>query len=388
MRTSILVLSFTLAGSVFGQTYRAEAVANPSTSGSIQPNWSVTPDGSPLLSWVEPSKNGALTLRYAVWRGKAWSEPHTVAADRHFFRHPAEVPEVMQLNDHLWMAHWVEMPNEANEAEFVWASSSTDGVHWTAPLMAHKDHGQVEHGLASMAADAKGEISVLWLEQPKGEDGPGYLMRTVLDNSGKEVREERLDPDVCDCCPTAATRTAKGLLVAYRSRTPQDIRDISIIRLESGKWSSSKVIHADGWHINACPTNAASVSAKGDKVAVAWFTAAQNKPRVQISFSSDSGATFGNATVVSTGHAFGYTSVALADDGSALVSWLEDGPNATRVLARAVTPAGAAGPVIQVAEGGRTALGYPRVVQTAAGSFISLAGGKSGAKIQTFRLAK
>ena len=388
MRTSLLLLSMALAVSGFSQTNQLEAVANPSAPGSLQPNWSVTPDGGALLSWVEPAKDGSLTLRYAVRHGAAWSEPRTVAANRHFFRHPAEVPEVMQLNDKQWMAHWVEMPNEANEAEFVNVSSSTDGVHWTAPVMAHKDRSQVQHGLASMVADAQGEVSVLWLETPKGEDGPGYLMRTRLDATGKEVSEERLDPDVCDCCPTAVARTAKGVLVAYRSRTPQDIRDIAILRLENGKWTPSKVIHADNWHINACPTNAAAVSAKGDKVAVAWYTGAQNNPRVQIAFSSDSGATFGKTVQGSTGHAFGYTSVALDDDGGALVSWLEDGPKETRILTRTVSAAGVVGPVVQVAEAGRSALGYPRVFHSASGSFIAWGGGRAGAKVQTAQLKK
>lgn len=373
---------------VFGQTYRAGALANPSAPGSLQPNWSTTPDGSALLSWVEPTKDGSFALRYAVRRGTNWSEPHTVATNRHFFHHPAEVPEVMALSDRQWMAHWVEMPDEANEAEYVYVSSSTDGVRWTTPVMAHKDRSAVQHGLASMAANSNGEVSLLWLETPKGEDGPGYLMRTVVDATGKEVKEERLDGDVCNCCPTAVTRTAKGLLVAYRAHTPADIRDIAVIRFENGKWSQPKIVNADNWNINACPTNAAAVAAKGDKVALAWYTGAQDSPRVQIAFSSDSGATFGKPTLVSTGHAFGYTSVALADDGSAFVSWLEDGPNNTRVLARSVSAAGVAGPVVQVAEGGKAALGYPRIFHSAGGSFIAWGGGKAGAKVQTAGLTK
>jgi hypothetical protein len=71
----------------------------------------------------------------------------------------------------------------------VYVSSSTDGVHW--------------------------------LETPQGEDGPGYLMRTIVNSAGAEIREERLDPDVCSCCPTAVAKTAKGLAVAYCTHTPR-----------------------------------------------------------------------------------------------------------------------------------------------------------------------
>ncbi len=98
--------------------------------------------------------------------------------------------------------------------------------------------------------------------------------------TGKEVREEVIDSDVCGCCPTAVTKTSKGLLVAFRAHTKDDVRDIAVTRLENGHWTTAKIVSADGWVINACPTNAAAVKAKGDHVAVAWFTGAKDKPRV------------------------------------------------------------------------------------------------------------
>ncbi|MBV8729830.1 MAG: exo-alpha-sialidase [Acidobacteriia bacterium] len=355
----------------FGQALAPQTTPNPAAAGSVQPQWSITPDGHAVLSWIEPVKSGGFALRYAVRGANGWSEARTVVANRHFFRHPAEVPEVIPMNDHLWMAHWVENV-ESSEAEFVYVSSSTDGIHWSAPVMVNKDKSQVEHGLVSMAASGNGEVSLFWLETPEGEDGPGYLMHSVVNAAGQPIKEERLESDVCNCCPTAVTRTAKGLLVAYRDRTKDDIRDISVLRFENGKWSQSKNVHADGWKLNACPTNAAAVASRGDRVALAWYTGAQNMPRVQMIFSTDGGVTFGKPVLVSTGHAYGYTSVALADDGTAYVSWLQQGPgNVAQVLARAVSAAGTAGPVAQLAEGGRMALGYPRVVSAGSETWIA-----------------
>lgn len=370
------------------QALTTENLANPAGPGSLQPNWSVTPDGNAVLSWIEPAKDGSYTLRYAVHRASGWSEARTVAAQRHFFRHPAEVPEVEALSSQLWMAHWVEMPNEANEAEYVYVSTSTDGTHWTAPAMAHKDRSAVQHGLASMIASGDGEASIFWLETPQGEDGPGYLMRTVVNAQGKEMKEERLDPDVCSCCPTAVAKTAKGLLVAYRAHTPEDIRDISVIRFENGRWSPSKNLHADNWKLNACPTNAAAVAARGDRVAISWYTAANNSPKVQIAFSSDSGATFGKPVVVSTGRAFGYTSLAMDESGNAVVSWLEEGGSSARVLAREVTPAGTPGAVVKVAEGGRLALGYPKLFHSGSETLIGWGNAREGSKLEIARLKK
>jgi hypothetical protein len=370
----------------FAQTFRSEPVPNPAGAGSLQGNWSVTPDGGALLSWIEPSKGGSLSLRYAVRHGGNWSEPRTIAAQRHFFRHPAELPEVVQLGEHQWLAHWVEMPKEESEAEYVYTSASTDGVQWSMPTMAHRDRAPVQHGLASMVASGPGETSLFWLKAGPDEEGPTALMRTIVDASGKEVREERLAPDVCACCPTAVAKTAKGLLLAYRGHTPQDIRDISVLRFENGHWSPPKNLYADNWKINACPTNAASVAAAGDRVVISWFTSAQDAPKTEIAFSSDSGSTFTKPTTVSTGHSFGYTSAVL-DDVGAIVSWLEQGAGggAARVLVRPISFVGISGPVVQVAEGGRMGLGYPRLFHSGGDTFITWGDPK---QVQTARLTK
>ena len=214
-----------------------------------------------------------------------------------------------------WLAHWVEATEDGSDAEYVYVSSSTDGTHWSTPTQAHHDHSKVQHGLASMALNPDGGASLFWLEALKGEDGPTFLMRTIVDASGKEVSEERLDGDVCSCCPTAVAKTAKGLIVAYRGHTAKDIRDIAVRRLDNGRWSAAKIVHADNWEINACPINAAAVAAKGNHVALGWYTGAQDSPRVLLAFSSDSGSSFGTPVTLSTGHAFGYTSLALDEDG-------------------------------------------------------------------------
>jgi hypothetical protein len=379
------LMALLLAATVpaFGQTFKLESILNPSAEGSIQPNWSVTPDGNPLLSWVEKSKDGSYALKFAIRTGSAWSEPRTITTGRHFFRHPAELPEVISLSQRSLLAHWVEMPNESSEAEFVYLSASRDGAKWTAPVMANKDHGNVLHGLASMAGTGSNEASLFWLQAPPEEGGKTSLMRTVVDADGHVVKEERLDSDVCECCPTTVVKTKRGLLVAYRSHTSQDIRDIAILRFEDGRWLPSKRVYADNWKINACPVNAASAAANGDEVAVAWYTGAPNAPRVELAFSADSGATFSKPVTVSTGFAYGYASVVLDGTGSALISWLEKGGDSARLLVRPVARGGALGPVTQIAQAGKQGLGYPRLVQTRRQVWITFGSAAKGQRVQT-----
>src|SRR5579872_2456229 len=320
---SALVLLAAAIGAV-GQTIKVDLVTNPSGAGSLQAHWGATADGSALLSWLEKSKDGSLALRYATRHGAQWSEPRTIVANRQFFRQPAESPSVISFPNGSLLAEWVELPPGSGEAENLYVSASKNGTQWTTPVMAHRDRSPVQHALAAMTASGDQEASLVWLEALKGEDAPSALKRTVVSSEGKVVKEETLDSDVCTCCPTSIVRTPKGLLVAYRDHTPQDIRDIAVIRFENGRWLPSKILNPDKWEINACPVNGASVAARENRVAIAWYTESQDSPRTQLVLSSDGGATFGKPVRLSTGNSFGHTSVVLDTQGNALVSWLEE----------------------------------------------------------------
>jgi hypothetical protein len=344
-KSILFLLPVAIAAS--GQALKVNPLANPSGPGSLQAHWGTASDGSPLLSWAEKSKDGSLSLRYAIRRGTQWSEPRTIVVNRQFFRQPAESPSVISFPNGSLLAEWVEVPPGSGEAENLYVSASKNGTQWTTPVMAHRDRSPVQHALASMTASGDDEASLVWLEALKGEDAPSALKRTVVNSSGVVAKEETLDSDVCTCCPTSIVKTAKGLLVAYRDHSPQDIRDIGIIHFENGRWQPSRILNADKWEINACPVNGASAAARGNRVTVGWYTEAQDSPRTQLAFSSDGGATFSKPIRISIGNSFGHTSVALEDNGDAIISWLEEGSgDGVRLLARRVTSVGVAGPVV------------------------------------------
>ena len=388
MQIKSISLLVALAVAASGQVLKVSPLANPSGPESLQAHWGTASDGSPLLSWLEKSKEGSLSLHYAIRRGSEWSQARVVVANRQFFRQPAESPSVISFANGSLLAEWVEVPPGSGEAENLYVSASKDGMKWTTPVMAHRDRSPVQHALASMTASGDDEASLIWLEALKGEDAPSALKRTVVNSSGAIVKEETLDSDVCTCCPTSIVKTAKGLLVAYRDHSPQDIRDIGIIRFENGRWQPSRILNADKWEINACPVNGPAAAARNNRVAVGWYTEAQDSPRTQLALSSDGGATFSKPIRISPGNSFGHTSVTLDDNGDAVVSWLEEGSgDAVRLLARRVTSAGVAGPVVEVSHGAQRGIGYPRLLQ--AGNETWIAWGNSGdTKIQTARLLK
>ena len=385
MKRTLVLAILTATG--FGQALKVEPVANPAPAGSLESHWGTAQDGSPLLSWIEPVKGGSYALRYSIRRGTQWGEPRTIVTNRRFFRQPAESPSMISFPSGGFLAEWVEIPNDSSEAEYIYVSASRDGVQWTAPVMANKDRSPVQHALVSVAASGDREASLVWLEALKGEDAPSNLKRTVVTSDGKVLKEESLDSDVCTCCPTSIVKTSRGLLVAYRDHTSEDIRDIAVMRFENGRWTPSKTLNADKWKINACPVNGASEAAKGDRVAIAWYTEGGDKPRVQLVFSSDAGATFTKPILINTGDALGHASTILTADGGAVVSWIEEGDKSSRVLARFLPASGEAGPPVQVAQGSTQSLGYPRLLQAGQETWITW-GNSSTGRIQTARLLK
>ncbi len=176
-----------------------------------------------------------------------------------------------------------------------------------------------------------------------------------------------IDPRTCDCCQTAAVSTPRGLVVAYRDRTGDEIRDISIARLENGRWSAPVALHADGWKITGCPVNGPALDARGDRVAAAWFTSAQDTDRVLVAFSDDGGNHFGAPLRVDLGAPLGRVDTRCLADGSALVLWLEsmgEGPGARICLRRVGGESGLDSAVTVATTGSARSSGFPRMTLT------------------------
>ena len=160
--------------------------------------------------------------------------------------------------------------------------------------------------------------------------------------------------------------TARGPVVVYRDRSPDEIRDIAVLRRVNGTWTEPARVHADEWHIEGCPVNGPSIVANGDEVAVAWFTGARDTARVNVAFSHDAGATFGAPVRVDDGNPVGRVDVEFDAAGRALVTWLERaGNDGAEVRVRPIAPDGKASPAILVAasSAARTS-GFPRMVRS------------------------
>jgi uncharacterized membrane protein len=109
------------------------------------------------------------------------------------------------------------------------------------------------------------------------------------------------------------------------------------------------VVHRDNFKIEACPINGPAIAASGNDVAVAWFTAPNEKQQSLVAFSHDAGRTFGKATKVEDEGTLGRMQVALASDGAAIVGWVEFANEKSTFKVRRIDPTGVRGPSVGVA---------------------------------------
>ena len=309
-------------------------VESPAGPGSAEPNLALGRDGSLYLSWIETSGEDH-ALRFSSWQGDAWSPARTIATGRDWFVNWADFPSVAAAKDGTLAAHWLVRNGPGTYAYGVRLAISRDGGDtWSDPLTPHRDGTETEHGFVSMVPLPDGTFEVVWLDgremQVTGDAAHGTGVMTLrsarLDGDGSVTEEQLIDSRVCDCCSTDAVLAADGsVVVAYRDRSESEIRDISASRLEPNGWTAEWPVHQDGWKISACPVNGPAMAAAGDRMAVAWFTAPAEQRVVNVAFSEDGGATFGEPLRLDGGEAIGRVDVVLLDGGIAVVSWLERG---------------------------------------------------------------
>lgn len=316
--------------------------ANASLSRVIADN-----DGRLHLSWVT-LENGVSALLYSTLENDRWTEPERIAAGNNWFVNWADFPFLVANGDTM-VAHWLAKRSEGTyDYDVVATFRDKASGKWSDGRIIHSDGVSAEHGFVSMLPLADDMTLITWLDgrntpsshhagsgdRHEGNSGGMTLRAGVFEPSGATVEEWELDGLVCDCCQTSSAMTNKGPVVAYRNRSPDEIRDIYVTRQVDGEWLAPAAVFNENWKIAGCPVNGPSIAASGENVAVAWFSAKDNQPTVSLSLSNNSGATFAKRVIIASGNTNGRVSTAMLESGEIAVSWLAvEGADATLKLA-------------------------------------------------------
>jgi hypothetical protein len=314
----------------------ARDVPCPAGSGSMGASLALGPDGTPHLSWLEPlasptASDWALKFSRFDRATATWSEPRTIARGANWFTNWADFPSVTPLSERDLMAVWF-VDNPATHAaggshdhgagyHAEYSLSHDGGLTWSAPQAITGESTSTEF-VAVLALGWNSRALAAWLDgrNRAANGGVQKLYAQTLLADGADVL---VDGAVCDCCQLSLVRTGEDVLLAYRGRTADEVRDIRLARWRDGRWEAARPLHDDGWKITACPVNGPRLAAHGDRVAAVWFTGAQNEPRVQAKLSPDRGATWGQAQRIDLGRPQGRVDAVMRADGTTFFTWLE-----------------------------------------------------------------
>ncbi len=370
-------------------------VETPAPSGTTTPSLIYDRDGTLLLSWTERAADSSLAVRVAAYRGEQWDSTRTIAERRPFFANWADFPAVVTLPNGDWAAHWLERDGTGKYAYGIRLVRSSDaGRQWSVPMTPHTDGLAAEHGFVALWAEGADGVGLAWLDGRKSampDSAREMTVRTaVIAPDGTRREEAILDARSCDCCQVASAATTNGRVVVYRDRTANEIRDIVAVRRTATGWSAPTPVHQDDWHYPGCPVNGPAITARGDTVVVAWYTAAHDTARVLVARSTDGGATFAPPVRVDGGDPLGRVALALDAAGDPIVVWMErTAPETSTILVRRISGTAQSVPVRIGTTSAARQSGFPRLAvwrDTMAIAWTAVAAGSTAPEVQLARI--
>ncbi|MEH6406018.1 MAG: hypothetical protein V7767_01965 [Leeuwenhoekiella sp.] len=343
-----------------------QITTSPATGQTSEP-YLFSNDRTVFMSWVEKQNDSLHALLYAEATDNNWTIPDTIATGNDWFINWADYPTITENNGQI-MAHFLQKSAPGTYTYNIKYTHKLKNSLWGIPETLNIDSTLSEHGFVSVMPFRDSFIAS-WLDGRKTittdkAESQMTLRGAIIDSSGWVKERFLLDDRVCDCCQTSVAITSNGPIVVYRDRSEDDdeIRDISIVRWQDSTWSKPEIISKDNWHLKGCPVNGPRADAYKNSLAVAWFTAANEKPKIQIVFSRDGGATFDPPIRLDGGKPIGRVDIAMINEKTAVVSWLETKNDEDVILAIKVDADGVRStPVAIASSSSERASGFPQM---------------------------
>lgn len=288
-----------------------------------------------LLSWVEYESDTTDVLKFSTLINGAWSEEKTIAHGSDWFVNWADYPSIVEFGNGKYLAaHWLQKSAQGTyDYDIKLSLSDNNGSQWSSPITIHNDGVAAEHGFVSMAAYGDSLLFASWLDGrfTKGHNHDGNhdsnqamtLRSAFINADGVVSNRMELDSRVCDCCQTSSTVVDEDVFVVYRDRSPDEVRDISLVRRKNGLWQNPEDISIDNWKIAGCPVNGPSISSNNNQIAIAWYTMDQDTGKVFLKISNNNAESFGERIRIDHGQALGRVKIKHSNKGDIFVCWFE-----------------------------------------------------------------
>ena len=304
------------------------------------PNTAKMENGNLLISWLEPGLKDTFHIKISQYDGLFWSSPKKVLSADNLFVNWADFPTIFPLGGNKLVVNWLQYAGSGVYEYDVHLKISEDmGKTWSEDLVPHSDGKLAEHGFVSFFKNPNGTHGLVWL------DGRNMVENDESDNMGNMAlyttsitsdynfeKDYPLDEMVCECCSTSALTFNDRVIISYRNREEDELRNIHLLKYENDRWKDMGAIHNDGWKIPGCPVNGPAMAALNDKIGIAWFTAPGGEPQINFITTSDIGNSFSSPIQLNEKAALGRVDL-ITFDGNFLISWIEiDDENCNLVL--------------------------------------------------------
>ena len=321
---------------------------------NAEPNL-VSQDGKLSLSWVNSIRGKKATLLYSQLENAAWKEPTTITSGNDWFVNWADFPANATNGDVLLTSHLQKSNTGTYTYDIVLNLRKLNGEIIKSNFLLNTDGIHAEHGFVSVIPNATNGFLITWLDgrntvkEMKESHHKAMTIRAAeVSNDGTIFNETQLDGRTCDCCQTSIAMTQDGPIIVYRDRSKHEIRDIYFSQKIDSVWSTPKPVFNDEWKINGCPVNGPKIVSNKMHTATAWFTAANQKPKVKVSFLEKK--VFGKPIVLNDVDAIGRVDVAFINANEVLVSYMETDDVGTYLRCKRVAKNGTVSKAITISE--------------------------------------
>lgn len=343
------------------------------------PSLSAAGNGTLHLCWFAPgSEQGETLLQHSVWRGEAWELSTSPAFGSDWLVNWADFAKYQEDAQGNAVACWQNFSDDKRGYGVARSLRTKADGTWSAAASLHLDRTAVEHGFVAFAALGAGRFFATWL-QSTAAGPPTNLRYTIVNVDGTPSEEFVLDDLVCDCCSTAAIALPSGeVVVAYRNRSEDEVRDLRVVRgnpADPSSWTEPTAVDKEGWKTQSCPVNGPALANDGNFISLVFYTeGSAGNQQVKYLSSKDGGKSFGLPLPIAGGKTcLGRVAVAqLPAGGPAIVAWLEQSEGTAHWVACAIPRSGKPSAVVPIAEvSGSRADGFLQLVASSDAVFAA-----------------